>query len=451
MTTVSITPLENWVRRKIGLDRGRALTRSTIDRYQFQALNRTLDHARKNSPFYQEHLAAIPQMPLAGLDRLAEIPFTTAKDIRRDPLALVCASQDRIARIVTLETSGTTGSPKRLFFTAADQELTVDFFHHGMATLVDPGQRVLILMPGQTPGSVGDLLVRGLARLQVEGIVHGPVHDPAAAIDHALKEKVDCLVGIPVQVLAMASHRQGPALGGRIANVLLSTDYVPDAIAARIERIWNCRVFNHYGMTEMGLGGGVECLARNGYHLREADLLVEIVDPATGLPLAEGNIGEVVFTTLTRSGMPLIRYRTGDMAAFRLDSCACGTVLKTLGRIRGRRNAMLKMTRGGKRFFIGDLDEKVFAVDGVIDYRGWIDHQGHHPRLTLYIVPEELQSLDTLKACVREAVSCLSAIRSAMADGRLTVDIQLADGPVAVSTGTAKREIEHRRERNTFR
>jgi phenylacetate-coenzyme A ligase PaaK-like adenylate-forming protein len=210
-------------------------------------------------------------------------------------------------------------------------------------------------------------------------------------------------------------------------------------------------VFKHYGMTEMGLGGGVECSARKGYHLREADLLVEIVDPSSGLPLSDGNTGEVVFTTLTRDGMPLIRYRTGDIAAFRLDSCACATVLKTLGRIRGRRNAMLKMTRHGRRFFIGDLDEKIFSVDGVIDYRGWIDRQDNRTRLTLQIFPEQLHSLDTLKACVRIAVLRLSAIRSAVADGRLTVDIQLTDGSVAVTTGTAKRRIEHRRERNTCR
>jgi phenylacetate-coenzyme A ligase PaaK-like adenylate-forming protein len=449
MTNVPITPLEDWIGRKIGQDRDLALTRSAIERYQLRALNRTLDHARQKSPFYRERLADLPQT-LTGLERLAEIPFTAAEDIRRDPLALVCASQDRIARVVTLETSGTTGTPKRLFFTTADQALTVDFFHHGMATLVGPGQRVLILMPGQTPGSVGDLLVRGLSRMQVEGIVHGPVHEPAAAIDQALKEKADCLVGIPVQVLAMASHRQGPVLAGQIANVLLSTDYVPDAIVTRIERIWNCRVFKHYGMTEMGLGGGVECSARKGYHLREADLLVEIVDPASGLPLADGNPGEVVFTTLTRDGMPLIRYRTGDLAAFRLDSCACGTVLKTLGMVRARRKSKIRMGQG-QTLSIGDLDERLFAIDGVIDYQARMSDHGGVDCLTLAIAARQPASLSTLKAAVGEAVFTVAAVRSAVDDGRLTLEIQLTDGPVAVSTGTGKRRIEDCRERNVRR
>ena len=106
--------------------------------------------------------------------------------------------------MVTLATSGTTGAPKRVAFTGADQELTVDFFHHGMSVLCGPGDRVLILMPGQTPGSIGDLLRKGLARMDVEGIVHGPVSDVDAALDAVERHEDSVVVGIPLQVLAMA-------------------------------------------------------------------------------------------------------------------------------------------------------------------------------------------------------------------------------------------------------
>ena len=105
--------------------------------------------------------------PLATLADLAELPFTTAADIRSDPLALLCVSQGRIARAVTLQTSGTTGPTKRIFFSPEDLALTLDFFHHGMATLVSPGQRVLILLPGKLPDSVGDLLRRALGRMHM--------------------------------------------------------------------------------------------------------------------------------------------------------------------------------------------------------------------------------------------------------------------------------------------
>jgi phenylacetate-CoA ligase len=80
----------------------------------------------------------------------------------------------------------------------------------------------------------------------------------------------------------------------------------------------------------------VECAARQGYHWREADLYFEIVDPVTGQPLPDGEAGEIVFTTLTRQGMPLIRYRTGDISRFLPGPCACGAVLRRLATIQGR-------------------------------------------------------------------------------------------------------------------
>ena len=87
----------------------------------------------------------------------------------------------------------------------------------------------------------------------------------------------------------------------------------------------------------------MECRARNGYHLREADLFFEVVDPVSGSPVPDGTPGEVVFTTLTRRAMPLIRYRTGDVAAMLPGPCACGSPLRRLSRIAGR----LRRTEAG--------------------------------------------------------------------------------------------------------
>jgi phenylacetate-CoA ligase len=446
MTAVPITPLDHWIRRRIGADRGRPLTRTVLASYQLQALNRTIDHARRSSPFYRTHLAGLSRDSLTGLDRLADLPFTTAADLRRDPMAFVCVSQSEIARVVTMESSGTSGRPKRIFFTAADLERTVDFFHHGMSTLVHPGQRVMILLPGERPGSVGDLLVRGLARMAVDGIVHGPVSDPPAAIAAAVAAGVDSLVGIPAQVLAMAGHARGKALTGRIRTVLLSTDYVPAAIVGRLQRVWGCRVFRHYGMTEMGLGGGVECAARDGYHLREADLLVEIVDPQSGRPLPDGCSGEIVVTTLTREGMPLIRYRTGDLAAFRIDSCPCGTALKTLDAVRGRLDGPVSLPGGGI-LSIGELDEALFGVEALLDYGVEMTDGENVDRLRLRIACEREASFAAAARQVQLAVAAVPAIAASMAAGRLRVDIEPAASPAKVSDGRGKRRISDRRER----
>ncbi len=179
-------------------------------------------------------------------------------------------SQNEVERIVTLPTSGTTGPPKRIYFTLRDQELTRDFFHRGMSTLVETGDRVLILLPGSLPGSVGELLKEGLARVGVDGIPHGPVTDPWHTLDVIKSERVTALVGIPVQVfwLAKLTATARSAHSVNLKSVLLSTDRVPHIVAETIERTWDCDIYNHYGTTEMGLGGGVDCRAKCGYHLR---------------------------------------------------------------------------------------------------------------------------------------------------------------------------------------
>jgi phenylacetate-coenzyme A ligase PaaK-like adenylate-forming protein len=304
-----------------------------------------------------------------SFDDLAELPFTVPVDLQEDERRFLCVSPREIERVVTLQTSGTTAAPKRLHFTADDLERTVDFFHHGMATMVQPGDKVLILMPGELPGSVGDLLVKGLARINVEGIIHGLVRDAGAVLDEIVRKEVNCLVGIPVQLLAVVRHPAAATVpDGQLRSVLLSADYVPTAIVREITRVWGVSVFNHYGMTEMGLGGGVECAHLCGYHLREADLLVEIVDPVSGEPRPDGVAGEVVFTTLTRQGMPLIRYRTGDLSRFLPEPCPCGTVLRRLDRVSGRIAGTVHLGVD-HRLNITDLDEVLFPLPFVLNYQ----------------------------------------------------------------------------------
>jgi len=315
-----------------------------------------------------------------------QLPFTTTGDLSRNPLQMLCVSQDSINRVVTLNSSGTTGQPKRVFFTAGDQELTRDFFHHGMSTLVEPGDRVLILLPGALPGSVGDLLADGLRRMQVVPVPHGLVQNPETVLEIMAKERVDSLVGIPTQVLALAYHERAEQEKDKIClkNVLLSTDHVPAVLAKHLQEAWGCRVFNHYGMTEMGLGGGVECEALAGYHLREADLLFEVVDPESGEVLPEGEEGEVVFTTLTRQGMPLIRYRTGDLARFIPEPCPCGTVLMRLSPVKDRVKGRIPLTGGGF-LSMSLLDEALFAVKGVTNFKASLCTDNNRDRLEITV------------------------------------------------------------------
>jgi len=432
-TGIPLSPLEPWIAEKIG--RGKQpLSEKSLTAYQLARLRGTLRLARAKSAFYRRQRISADE--ISTLDDFASLPFTTPQDIQDDPLAFLCVSQDEIARVVTLDTSGTTGKPKRLFFTAADQELTIDFFRVGMSTFTRRGDRVLILLPVARPGSVGDLLFTALARLGAGGIPHGPMTNIDTALEALEATGAEVVVGSPAQVLALA--RQPGAQRLAVRCVLLTTDSVPASLARAVEHAWGCTVFNHYGMTEMGLGGGVECQARRGYHLREADLLFEVVDPATGRPLPEGETGEIVFTTLTRRGMPLIRYRTGDLSHFIPGPCQCGTVLRTLACVEGRIANRVTIGPHGV-LTLAELDEALFAVPGVIDFRATIACK---ERDELYVDTRVAPGTGaTAAADLQAAMMHIPFVRSALENDALSIRVEVRTQAPDTPPPLAKRLI----------
>jgi len=440
---IGITPLEAWIREKVRI--GNELTGlsfvEALKVYQLQRVNAIIDYARRNTSFYRYHLASLPDAPLSDLSDIARIPFTTPSDLIDNPLRFLAVRQDDIAKIVTLRTSGSTGEAKRLFFTEADLELTVDFFHHGMSTLVRPGQRAVVLLPGEKPDSVGDLLLRGLQRMDVQVLTHGPVTDPLHAAEAIASFGAHCLVGIPTQILAVAHSRTGAAIGkGGIKSVLLSTDYVPRTISETLEEVWGCRVFTHYGMTEMGFGGGVECEALDGYHLREGDLYFEVVDHETGETCPDGVTGEVVFTTLTRQGMPLIRYRTGDIARIIPRSCSCGSDLMRMGHVRGRWDGAVRL--GPDRILtLSDMDDVLFRLPGLLDYRATVS-KGRDGRFRLYIDVHGADVGSPTDSEVLGALNAVDAIRKSVAEDSLeTPAVRFSAEGRWITTGASKRKI----------
>ncbi|WP_373501533.1 DVU_1553 family AMP-dependent CoA ligase [Desulfococcus sp.] len=432
-----VTPLEPWIEARTGAPP----TPVALARYQGNRLRATVDWAGRRSPFYREHLAGTMTLETAGILPWTKVPFTTAADLIRHGDRFFCGSLDDIERVVTLFSSGTTAPPKRIYFTREDLGHTLDFFSVGMAGIVSPGDRVLILLPGDRPDSVGDLLKRGLARIGCDGVPHGPVRDPVETLSVIGAQGIDALVGIPVQVLSLVRAEAGICgAGTRVRKVLLTTDHVPRAIKQAVESAWPCRVFNHYGMTEMGLGGGVECAAREGYHLREADLYIEIVDTETGAVLSEGATGEIVFTTLIRRGMPLIRYRTGDLGRFLTEPCPCGSILRRLARVRSRVDGRIALgpTQG---LTLADLDEAVFPIPWVVNFQAVLTGDAGMAIL-------ELACRVTSRApkgaedAVRTAVGRIAAVDATVGAGCLQIAVTCADVlGLPVSTGAGKRVL----------
>lgn len=348
--------LDIWIADKLGVEK---LTREDIEAYRTEKLKETFEMAASRSPFYA---SLYEGMQVESMEDFRKLPFTTPDDVCEHGLDMLCVSQGQISRIVTMETSGTTGRPKRIYFTAEDQELTVDFFHHGMKLLVDETDVFMILMPCQRPGSIGVLLKEALERSGVKVVPYGLPNgsDTEKILSIMEREGVTSCVALATQLAQIADEfrkraqlcdfetlqstsKYSKSANGTVCKydikmktVLLSAEYVSEESRNKIEAAWGCKIFEHYGMTEMGLGCAVHCPEIAGCHIRECDLYLEIIDPITGEVLPDGEEGEIVFTTLTRRGMPFIRYRTGDWSRFINEPCGCGSVLKSLSRVGDR-------------------------------------------------------------------------------------------------------------------
>lgn len=338
-------PLDLWLARQCGArSSGELPGRLAIA--QTALLRSTLRQAVRGA-FYAARLREC-NLDITSVGDLERLPFTTAEDLRNWG-DFLCVSQGDVQRMVTLHTSGTTGQPKRLAFTDADLARTRDFFAVGMSQLVGAGQRLAVLLPGaERPDGVADLLRQALGAAGVDVLAPPPeVHatpspdaDPCAEPGKALAQwleqaKPHCLVAAPAQLALLLKHfpHRGPE---GLAGILTSAEPLNDALGLALRRAWQCEILDHYGLTETAYGCAVECPAHQGFHVRELDVLIEIVDISGRKILAQGEEGEVVITTLQRQAMPLVRYRTGDVACLLPAPCACGSPLRRLGPVRGR-------------------------------------------------------------------------------------------------------------------
>lgn len=431
--------LDAWAKKKIRAGTA-PLTRDLISSYQLHKVREIIGWAYHHSSFYRRLLAGFAENEITCLGDLCQLPLTTADDIKRCGLQFLCVSQSDISRVVTLESSGTTGPAKRLYFTPADQELTIEFFQYGMAAFTAAGDKVLILLPGERPGGVGALLATALNRLGALPIHHGLVHSIPETLSIIEHEEIDCIVGIPVQVLALARYPGSEALKStRLKNILLSTDHVSQPIVAELKKSWGCDVFKHYGMTEMGLGGGTECAAHAGYHLYEADFYFEIIDPLTGQLVPDGQEGEFVITTLTRQGMPLIRYRTGDISRFLTEPCSCGSVLRRLAPIRYRKDGSVSLSTYGQ-FTMADLDENLFTVAELVNFTAAVDCVHNATNLNIAVLTTGQPDASIVEK-IHRALAAVPAIHLARQDGKLRVRVKAECCGELLAPSAAKRAI----------
>ena len=172
--------------------------------------------------------------------------------------------------------------------------------------------------------------------------------------------------------------------------------------------------------------------------ISKADLYFEIVD-AAGNPVSEGQNGEIVFTTLTRQGMPLIRYRTGDFSSFIPDPCSCGSVIRRLDRITKRKNNHVSIS-ANQHFDMSDLDENIFALPGVIDFAGSVDNLRKVTQLNIEVVTVD-QSDQVIESLLSKALDAVELIGQTRRDGKMKVIVKTMRCDGNLSIGAGKRKI----------
>lgn len=212
----------------------------------------------------------------------------------------------------------------------------------------------MIAMPFTGSRGLGELIREGVERLGAVPVPAGGLNSFGELLGILDAERPETFIGPPVLLLSLLRMR--PACS--IKRGLVSGDSCPPGVIRSIEDILGTRLYPHYGSREMGLGGAVTCPAFLGMHLRENDIIGEIVDEK-GKRVPEGEWGELVITLTQAAAMPLIRYRTGDRTRFLPGMCSCGCCLVRLDRV----------SRMGEEKEMEELDDVIFRIPWIVDYR----------------------------------------------------------------------------------
>ena len=324
-------PAEGWSREEIECTQGTRL-RATFQ----QALH---------SPFYNKRFSKLDITPesLQTPAAARNIPFTTKADLRSGyPFEFVTVPQSELVRLHA--SSGTTGSPVAICHTQADLNTWADLMARCMHMVGIRKEDVFQNIAGYGLFTGGLGIHAGAERLGCLTIPAG-AGNTRRQIKLMQDMKVTALHIIPSYALYLGGVLKEMGLNPRELPprvALIGAEPHTEEARQRIEALLGLKAYNSYGLSEMnGPGVAFECLEQNGMHIWEDAYLVEIVNPKTLEPVPDGEVGELVLTTLTRKGMPVLRYRTSDLTRIIPGPCPCGRVHRRIDRIVGRADDML--------------------------------------------------------------------------------------------------------------
>jgi phenylacetate-CoA ligase len=422
-------------------DRAETLPRDKLAALQLDRLREAIARVLAHQPPGARRLAAAGLTSpddIGSLAHLPRIPFSVKADLREHyPWGLLAVPREEIVRVHA--SSGTHGKPTVVGYTRTDLENWTELMARCMTSAgVLPGMVVHNANGyGLFTGGLG--FHQGGERIGATVI---PVSGGFTARQVMLARDLGAHVLVATPSYALALAQAIAESGTSPADLTLELGLFggepwTEAMRTEIERALPLAAVNFYGLSEMcGPGVAAECPARTGLHVQEDHFLVEVIDPADGSPVPPGTEGELVFTTLTKEAMPLLRYRTGDIGTLADAPCPCGRTTVRLTGLRGRHDDMLIVR--GVNIYPSQIEHIVLNGGGVSPhYRLLVERPGALDELTLECEPAASgEDPESLRARIAQLLREHTGLRIAVSVG--------PQGSVPRSEGKAIRVVDRR-------
>ncbi|HZK48740.1 MAG TPA: phenylacetate--CoA ligase [Thermoleophilia bacterium] len=323
-----------------------SMERGALKRLQGERLVSLVERLYANVPLYKGRLdeAGVKPSDVKGIDDLARLPFTYKRDLRDTyPFGMFAVPLKEIVRIHA--SSGTTGKPTTVGYTRNDIDMWAEMMARTMAAAGVTSDDIVQNAYGYGLFTGGLGAHYGAERLGASVI---PISGGNTQKQLMLMQDYGSTILCSTPSFALYIWDVAGEMGIDMASLPLRVGVFgaepwSNAMRREIEQKLNIKAIDIYGLSEiMGPGVSFECAqVQNGLHVNEDHFLAEIIDPKTGEPLGDGETGELVFTTLTKEGIPLLRYRTGDITRLNVDVCDCGRTFARMDRVSGRSDDML--------------------------------------------------------------------------------------------------------------
>ena len=320
------------------------LPRADLEKLQLERLMNSLRQAAK-SPYYGKcpQIAKALSEGISSLEQFRELPFTTKATLREDyPWGMLAADKREVVRLHS--SSGTTGNPTVVYHNRHDLASWANLMARSLYTAGVRDTDVFQNISGYGLFTGGLGFQYGVERLGCLSIPAGAgnsqrqiklMRDFGTTVAHAIPSYLGRLFEV------FAEEKLDPRRDTRLHTLVIGAEPHTEEHRQRIQEMFGVKAYNSFGLSEMnGPGVAFECTEQNGLHVWEDAYIVEIIDPHTLQPVPDGEIGELVMTTLDRQAMPVIRYRTRDLTRILPGPCPCGRTHRRLDRISGRSDDM---------------------------------------------------------------------------------------------------------------